>query len=716
MAGYPAEKSAKSKLSADEAAKIVQEVRENAELHWQHERMNFDEATIDQRFRANDQWPDAAKRQREAEGRPMLTFNQMNQFINQVVNPIRQADIAIKTSPVDGKSDPELSKVYNGLLRQIQYQSSARAVYAHALDCQAGCGIGAFRICHDYRDHESFDQEVYIERINNPLSIGWDPAARDPVRSDAMWMFIAEMWPVSTFKAKWPGKAVEDVETMRSYGDTMFWYSTETVRVAEYYRKVPVKKTLAKLQDGSVRDITDVKGEAELGQMGIVATRKVNSYRVEKYFVSGADVLEGPTEVPGCYIPIVLVLGGEVAMEKGVYRFGVTRFARDAQQMYNLNRTAMAESIGLAPKAKWVVTDKMVSKHLGEWEGQNKSNKPFLRYTPDDKAPTAKPERIAPVEIQPAMTQEAQISRDDMKATTGIYDASMGARSNETSGVAIDARKMQGEVSNYGFLDNFKASLEHAGRILVDWIPKIYDNERVMRIIGEDDKEEQTVPINFVLYGEDGTPVMVNDLTAAKFDIRVTVGPGYSTRRAEAAAAIGEFMKAMPPEAAMAMADLVASNSDWAGHEEIAKRLKAIVQKTMPGIIEAAEAKDGQPPPQQQQEGPPPELMMEQILLQLRDMAAKIEKTKADTQLSLAKAEQTQAQTNKTAAETASVVQGVQHADARLPHELAGTSADTDGKRMQQGRDAQRFPHELEHQRAQTHNLLSPPEPRGPAQ
>jgi len=709
MATYSQQLPARLKAGkAQSTDDIVKEVRTNAELHWNHERLNIDEATIDQRFRANDQWPDAAKRQREAEGRPMLTFNQMNQYIAQVVNPIRQADIAIKVSPVDGTTDPELAKVYNGILRQIQYQSSARAVYAHALDCQAGCSIGWFRIVHDYRDDNSFDQEIYIERINNPLAVGWDPAARDPVLCDAMWMYIAETWPVSAFEARWPDKAKEDVETMRGYGDGSFWFSTETVRVAEYYRKVPVKRTLAKTQSGQVIDITDM-GEAQAGQLGIIATRKVNTHRIEKYFVSGAEVLEGPHEVPGCYIPLIPVIGGEVAMEKGVYRYSVTRFARDAQQMYNLNRTAMAESIGLAPKAKWLTPDKAISKHLGEWEQQNKSNKPVLRYTPVvENGVLLKPERIAPVEVQPALTQEAMMAREDMMGGTGIFNAQRGNRSNETSGVAIDARKMQGEVANYGFLDNFKTSLEHAGRILCDWIPKIYDTERVMRLIGEDEKAEETVPINYVLYGQDGTPVMVNDLSTAKFDIRVTIGPGYSTRRQETQAFVESLMKALPPEMAGAIADLVAANSDMAGADEVSKRLKAIIKKAMPGIIEAAESKDGEAPPEQPQ-GPPPELMMQQLLLQLKDMAAKIEKTQADTQLSLAKADQTRAQTGKVAAETASVVQGVHHADARLPHELASQGMDAEGKRREMDRADQRFPHELEHQRAQTRNLLSPP-------
>jgi hypothetical protein len=712
MAAYTVTRPKARKLSKEDAAKLVKEVRDNIELHWNHERPNIEEAERDNKFRANDHWPEAAKRQREAEGRPMLTFNRMNQFINQVVNPIKQADIAIKTNPVDGNSDPELSKVYNGLLRQIQYQSSARAVYGHALESQAGCGIGAFRICHDYRDGDSFDQELYLERINNPLSVFWDPAARDAVRSDAMWMGIAEAWPVSAFEARWPDASKEDVEDFRMHGDSSFWFSTETVRVAEYFRKVKVKKTLAKLQNGAVIDVTG-KGEGQLGRMPIVATRTVNSFKVESFFVSGAEVLEGPIDVPGTMIPIVLVLGGEVPLDKGVYRYGVTRFARDAQMMYNLTRTAMAESIGMSPKAKWLVPLKSISKHMGDWENQNKSNKPYLPYTPVvENGALLKPERTPPIEVQPALTQDALMSSDDMKAGTGIFDASQGNRSNETSGVAIDSRKMQGEVANYGFLDNFKSSLEHAGRILCEWIPLIYDTERVMRIVGENEASEETVPINRVMYGQDGLPVMVNDLSAAKFDIRVSIGPSYSTRRQEMQAFAENLMKALPPEMGGAIADLVVSNSDMAGADEIAGRLRAMIEKAMPGVIEAGEnaGKGNKQLPPPQQEGPPPELMMQQVMLTLKDMAAKIEKTQSETAKNIAQTEQIQAQTGKTVVETASVAQQAMHAEARLPHELASQGMDAENKLREMDRADQRFPHELEHQRAQTRNLLSPPQ------
>lgn len=683
MASYSAEKKSPRKLSDKEAAEIVQEVRENAELHWNHERHNIDEATMDLRFLANDQWPDAAKKERETQGRPMLTHNVLPQYVAQVVNPIRQADIAIKTSPVDGETDPELSKVYNGLLRQIQYQSSAKAVYAHALVAQASCGIGAFRIVHDYRDEKSFDQEIYLEVIRNGLCVFWDPSAREATRADAMWMGIAEAWPLQAFKRRWPDAVAEDVELLKSYGDSSFWFSTETVRVAEYFRKVPKKTTLAKTADGQVIDITDM-GEAEAGKLNIQATRTVQGYKVEHYFVSGAEKLEGPTEVPGCHIPIILCLGGEVALEKGTYRYGVCRFVRDAQQGLNLTETAIAEAVGGSPKAPWLVPDKAIAKHKSEWDTHNRANRPYLRYTPVvEGGALLKPERTEPIQVQPALIQQSMGYRDAIKSGTGIFDASQGNRSNETSGVAIDARKVQGEVANYHFLDNFQASLEHAGRVIIDWIPRIYDNERVMRILGEDGQTEETVPINMVQYGQDGQAVMVNDLSAASFDIRVKIGPSFATRRQEAQAFTTELMKVLPPEMAASIADLVAHHSDAEGAEQIAKRLKAMVP---PEIIQAAENMDkegGQPMPPPQPEGPPPEALMQQFMLMLKDMAAKIEKTQAETQKAQAQTDQIRAQTEQTAAATAKTVVEIDHA-------------------------TQRGPHEMEHQRAQTRNLLAP--------
>lgn len=621
------------RLMAPRTDPIVKEVRDNIDRAWQFERDNRRDAAMDLAFLAGDQWPDSVRRDREGANRPMLTINRLPQFVRQVTNDIRQSDLAIKAAPVDDKSDPELARVYNGIIRQIQYQSSADHVYASAAEHQCACGIGWFRVVTEYVDDSAWDQEIKIKLIRNPLSVYWDPAANELDKSDASWMAVVETWPLDAFKAKYPKADATDVERPAEDAESrLFWHTAEEIRIAEYWRKKPYTKVLALLQNGDTIDITD-KGEAELGLMPILRTRKQQAYKIESYIVSGSEVLEGPFEWAGKFIPLVPVIGAEVPLEKKTIRYGVIRHARDSQQLYNYARTAAAESIALAPKSPWLITAKMLGKFKALWDTANSKNHPYLPYEPDPSAP-AGPKREHAPEIPAAYVQEAQISAEDMKATTGIYDASLGQRSNETSGRAIMARQREGDVANYHFSDNLKRSLEHCGRILLDLIPKVYDNERVVRVLGDDDSEDM-VPINHVVPGmldANAQPVMVNDLSAARFDIRVTIGPSYSTRRVEASDQIMAFLQAIP-NAAPLVGDLVAKMQDWPLADEIAKRLKNMLPPQ--ALID----------PENPEKSPPPDpAMMQQEELKARGMSAEVRKVEAEAAKAEAEAEALQLQ------------------------------------------------------------------------
>jgi hypothetical protein len=631
-----ADKKAKRKLSADEQKAIVEEVRERMLSAWEHERLNIEEAQIDQRFRANDQWSDAAKRERELDGRPWLTFNQMNTYVNQVVNPIKQADKTFKAKPDDNQGDPTIARVVDGLFKKIMRQSMGHAVVGHMIECQAGCSIGWVRLDHGYKDDESFEQEIFLKKVENPLSVFCDPAARDPVRSDAMWMAVTEMWPKSSFEARWPDAAQESVDDPATAGarsgitDFGYWSDDKDIRICEYYRKVATTKTIAKMPDGTTKDIT---GKEDTLGMQAQQTRKVQSYRVEKYMVTGSEVLEGPIEVPGCYIPLVPAVGGEIALDRGIYRYSVIRFIRDPQKLYNLARTAMAEHLGQTPKAPYLATAKMISRYRAMWDTVSTKNRSYLLYDVDKDAPTARPERVAAAETPVALIQDAQISRDDMKYGSGIHDASLGAKSQEVSGVALHAKQMESDVSNYHFADNLEATLTHIGRVAMSWIPVIYDTPRTILLVNEDGTEHPT-PINTPQIDPNtGYTVIVNDLTNAKFSVTVDIGPSYSTRRIESAQEIGEFMKALPPQQAMLISDIYARNQEWEGHEEIADRLKATVP---PQIIQASQkGPDGQPIQ------PPPEPPNPMMLKQLEKITEEIEKIKADAENAKASAAKT---------------------------------------------------------------------------
>ncbi len=361
----PAVQASKSRKAKRDAEGLLKEIREAIESSWQHERENVTEALSDLEFLAGNQWTDEARRDRDAAGRPMLTINKLPQFLRQVTNDIRQADLAIKTSPVDDESDPELAKIYDGILKQIQYQSSAKHVFSTAAEHQAGCGIGWFRIKSDYADDSAFDQELRIEAIRNPLSVYWDPASVLPDRSDAMWIAVTELIPARTFKQRYPDKAETSVDVPNNGTSTAFWSQTDDIRIAEYWRRVPVDKEIGAAR-GMARpssyDRVSPRSCAATGQLPpIDKTRKVKTHKVESYMISGTEILSGPHEWAGKFIPLVPVIGAEIALEKKLYRYGVIRFAREPQQLYNYYRTAAAEAaMALAPKAPWLVTPSMI--------------------------------------------------------------------------------------------------------------------------------------------------------------------------------------------------------------------------------------------------------------------------------------------------------------------------------------------------------------------
>ena len=541
------------------------------------DRENLAEAHDDLKFRVGEQWPEDVKQERESDGRPVLTINRIPQFIRQVTGDIRINRPAIRVRPVDDKSDPALARVLTGLIRHIEQVSQAQTAYTTAADSAAACGIGHFRIVSEYSDDDGFEQDIRIRRILNPFSVAWDPDAEALTREDAKYCFVTARVPLDEFKERWPDARTSDFDSSdydRDYlGD---WWDGEGVRVAEYWCKKAVVKTLHMMTDGKVLDDAGLaKAKAEAAEEGtdtpeVKRTREARTHEIVQYILNGVEVIEGPVKWPGRHIPIVTVCGEEVHIGDRTVRSGVIRYAKDAQRLYNYMRSTAVETGALQPKAPFIATPNQIKGHETQWREANRRNVPYLLYNPDRQALGA-PQRQLPAPIAVGFEQEAAIAADDMKATTGIYDASLGQRSNETSGKAILARQREGDVSTFVYADNLAKAIAHAGRILVDVIPRIYDTERVVRVLGEDDTD-RFVRVNAATMTPGG-PRVLNDLAAGKYDVTVSTGPSYSTKRAEAAESMMQFVRAVPGAAAL-IADLVAKSMDWPGAEQIAERLK----------------------------------------------------------------------------------------------------------------------------------------------
>lgn len=621
---------------------IVREARERAQAAWEFDRENREDGFTDLRFAAGDQWPAAIRNERENAGRPVLTINRLPQFIYQVANDIRVNPPGIKVVPETEGEDEEaenLAKIYSGIIRSIEVASGGPNLYATAGMHSIACGLGHWRVDTRYQSDDTFDQEIVMRPIRHPFAVLWDPSAVMPAREDGEWCQVTQLMHVDTFREKYPGAAVSSWDQPIPGNDPeagLFWRSGNWIRLIEYWRKVSKKKKLLMFGGGEIIDATKLKHNqiAQLSQeLGApVLERDVDGKQIKQSLLSAVDILEDEQDWAGAYIPIITTIGGEIPLDTKVVRFGLIRFARDPQQLYNFMRSAAAETIALAPKSPYLLTTNMIKRHSAMWNTHNTTQRPYLIYDPDKDQP-AGPIRLHPPETPEAFFREQQIAVEDMKATTGIYDASLGARGNETSGVAINARDRQGDTATAHFMANLISSMVHCGRVLIDLIPRIYDTQRVIKIIGEDEAEE-FVPINHVVLSDNGEPVLLNDLSQGKYQVRPRTGPSYTTKRLEAADSMFQFSQAVPGAAAI-IADLIAKNMDWPGAEEIADRLKRAVP---PHLL--SDDDEGKTSPQGQQAAKMAAMAaeLEQIKakLQISDAEAKIRKTNADADKSTA--------------------------------------------------------------------------------
>ena len=550
----------------------------------------------DVRFaRLGEQWPDGVKRQREIDGRPCLTINRMPAMLRQVVNDARQNKPAIKVHPVDSGAKRETAEILNGLIRNIEYTSNADVAYDTALDHAVTGGFGYFRIDVDYACDDEFDLDIKIGRIANPLTVYGDENSTAADSSDWNKAFITELYTESEFEKRWKGAEKSNWES--SYRDLPDgWRDNELVRVAEWWTREEVPAKLLKLSDGMVlyvneymriKDILDAQG------ITVVGERDTKTNKVKQKIISGAEVLE-ENEWAGKYIPIVPVYGDEVMVEGKRHWISLTRWAKDPQQMFNYWRTASTELVALAPKAPYLGPKGAFNTDANKWATANNVSYPYIEY---DGA--VMPQR-QPFAGPPAgALQEALNASDDMKSTMGIYDAALGARSNETSGRAILQRQRESDTATFNYIDNLSRAIRHAGRVMVDLIPKVYNAPRIIRVIHEDGSNE-SVPINQPFtpdqakspqaqaYEAGKTQETVDgltriyDVTTGKYDVTCEAGPSFSTKREEAAAQMIELGRMFPPMMQVA-GDLLVKNLDWPGADDIADRLKAMLPPQLQG-------------------------------------------------------------------------------------------------------------------------------------
>lgn len=570
---------------------ILEKARERFKLAIDAEQEIRELAEEDLRFSAGEQWPDDIKTSRQLDNRPCLTINRLPQFIHQITNDQRQNRPSIKVSPVDDKADIETAKIYQGLIRHIEYSSDADIAYDTAFDSAVRASFGYFRIVTEYCDPFSFDQEIKIKRIKNRFAAVLDPNYQQPDGSDANWGFVFEDVNKDDYKDQHPDTELAQSDDWDSLGAlTDGWVNKNTCRIAEYFYKVYEKISIVHLNTGEVFNKKDLP-EVLPPEVKIIDERTSMVPVVKWCKINGYEIIE-ETDWPGKWIPIIPVLGEELDINGKRVLEGVVRHAKDSQRMYNYWATSETETIALAPRAPYVGFAGQFKGFEQKWKTANTRNHAYLEVNVDDGNgkvfPSLPTRNVFEPPVQ-AITQARMLASDDLKSTTGIYDAALGAKSNENSGIAIQRRNVQAQTSNFHFIDNLNKSIRHGGRIIVDLIPHIYDTARAIRILGDDDKEE-IIRINdeFERKGER----VKYDLGVGKYDVTVSTGPSYQTKRQESAAAMLELSTKVPQMMNVAP-DLVVKSLDIPDADPLAERLK----KTLPpGLADDDENKKPLPP------------------------------------------------------------------------------------------------------------------------
>jgi hypothetical protein len=516
--------------------------------------------------------------------RPCLTINKLPQHVRQVTNDQRQNRPGAKVIPVDDNADVEVADIFNGMIRHIEYISDADVAYDTACENQVAYGEGYIRLLTEYCEDNTFDQDIKIGRIRNSFSVYMDPTIQDPTGADAKYCFITEDITKEEFERMYPDAA--PITTLQSLGvgdqSISNWLNEDTIRIADYYY-IDYDRATLNLYPGNQTAFAGTPEDKELKAFygKPLKSRESDRPKVRYCKINGYEILE-QRDWAGKYIPVIRIVGNEFEVDGRLYVSGLVRNAKDAQRMYNYWVSQEAEMLALAPKAPFIGYGGQFEGYENQWKTANTTNWPYLEVNPDvtdgQGAILPLPQRAQPPMASSGLLQAKAGASEDIKSTTGQYNASLGMGSNERSGRAILARQREGDVGTYHYGDNLARGVKHIARQLIDLIPKIYDTQRIARVIGEDGETkmvkinpDQPQPVNKIVDQQGIVIEKIYNPSIGKYDVVATTGPGYATKRQEALEAMAQLLQGNPQLWAVA-GDLFIKNMDWPGAQEMSKR------------------------------------------------------------------------------------------------------------------------------------------------
>jgi hypothetical protein len=675
----------KKKRSEDETQEILTLAKKRFKASVTAWTDNYTNGLKKLRFFHGDQYDTKTRQERENADRPCLTLNEQPKFALQVCGELRKNKVHIKCSPVDDNGSQQAANVRAGIIKNIEYVSNADSICDHANKTMVISGFGAARVLNRYSNDPKnpFREELYIEKIDNPFAVHYDASAKDQFFSDAEYCFIDTPMNREDFKDTYGEENFPPSNPVGADGSQdELWWDTEKVLIREYFFKEYTVKTMCQLSDGTVKEKDDAEKYINQLQTTLSASKADQDARRKTANDSGLEYLEQsvddsaiPTiskerEVeephiiwmkitadkileentwPGHLIPVPFLTGEYLNIGGKKYYYGMFENAEDAQKMVNHAYTILWEIISLMPKTPIMASAEMIEGYDEDYLAANKENFAVLKYRHDENFPNQKPERMQPGQMPQAAFGMFQECKSDMKDMIGMYNADLGDKGPETSGIAIQQRQIPGDTAMYTYPDNAIAFRAHIGKILNAAMSHYYDTERVVRTRGLDGKDAfqpinttagnamkflqqnpqrysgmDKKPLKMALKGPEGSATPFNNITEGVYDVVISTGPAYETQRQQTADSI---LKIAQMSGKINPADLWHIVNAMADTPGLEAWLKTIAKRVPPGMLEP---KEGEPPQQPLPPSPQVQVLMGKV--QLEQAKIQVEKMKLQVQ------------------------------------------------------------------------------------
>jgi hypothetical protein len=545
----------------------------------------------------NYQWPNEIKNARDGQRRPCLTMNIVQQHNKIISNTMKKNKQSVKFVALGNGATKESADVYQDIMRHIEHQSQAQIAYDIARGFMVGPGKGWWRLATDYVGPDSWDQEIFIHPVNDPLSVFMDPNIQQRNGSDSKWAFVFDDVPEDDLYEAYPEYRDQMVGMPLGLGTVNSdWVSKGLVRVCEYFRKIKKPdKAISFTRMGERYNlrrsqfhklVLDKDSRKKIVDHPQTRIRDVVDEVVEWRLIVGSQVVD-ETIWPGKYIPLIRCVGEEMTLDGRYDCKGHTRWMKDAQRMFNFNASGQVEFVALQTKVPWMAPVKAIEEYIESWKTANVKNPALLVYNHQDPdnpdVPIPPPQRIDPPNFSPAYQTGMETAKAQLESVSGQHENSMGQQGNERTGAAISARQNQGDTATFHFQDHYEEALIFTGMQIIDLVPKIYDTKRVMQILANDgtdyaleiDPTLKQAYLQEIGHQNEVVKRVFNPLLG-QYDIASTVGPAYGSRRDQARDALTLILTQAPGLTGL-IGDLLMKDMDFESASEAALRLRRMV-------------------------------------------------------------------------------------------------------------------------------------------